>query len=376
MGLTWTPWAVPGILALFVAWGAAFVLLRTAPHRSLNRRLSLVFLLEGLWLGGSFFFLVEDPGLFRAIAAVAVGAMAALPFQYLAFLGASLDTPLVAPFRSRFAFYVLAAASVACIAAALVTPSTFLGELYAPEWATWNFRFRPRGELVALVHGLASLFGLVAALHAYARATPGTAARSRAKWFALAFGVRDAFNAFMWTLYPAVRPIEFWGDFLPNLGPAIVNVLYVGLIAYGVLRHQLFDLDLKLKVALKQSTVGGIFAAAFFAGSELLEGLVPVESTVLGLAVAGAIVLVLHPVQRFAEAVAGRVMGGVEDTPEYVEGRKHDVYRAALEGAMEDGRITERERAILGRLRGQLGIEEAQAARLERELRERDASSA
>lgn len=374
MGLTWTPWAVPGVTALVVAWGAAFVLLRAGPDRPVNRRLSFVLFLEGVWLGGSIFFMVEDPAVFRVIGAVAVAAMAAVPFQYLSFLGASLRTPLVAPFRSRAALRLLGLASAAAAGAVLLTPSTFVGELYSPEWATWNFRFRPAGELLALLDGLASLFGLVASLHAYVTAAPRTAARSRAKWFALAFGIRDLFNAFMWTLYPAVRPIEFWGDFLPNLGPAIVTVVYVSLIAYGVLRHQLFDLDLKLKFALKQSTVGGTFAAAFFAGSELLEGLVPVEGTILGLLVAGAIVLVLRPVQRFAEAFAGVVMDGVEDTPEYREGRKHDVYRAALEGAMEDGLITQRERAILIRLRHQLGIGERETERLEREVADGGAS--
>ena len=366
--LTWTPWAVPGILTLLVAWSAAVVLLRTAPGRSLNRRLAFVLFLEGLWLGGTFFFMVEDPKVFLLIAAIAVGAMAALPFQYLSFLGVALDTRLVAPFRSRTAFILMGIASAAAGLAILVSPSTFLGDLYSPAWATWNFQFRPWGTRATQAHGIASLFGLLAAVSAYLKAEPGTAARSRAKWFAIAFGVRDAYNAIFMILYPALRPITFWGDFVYNIGFSIINLAYVALLAYGVLRAQLFDIDLKLKFALKQSTVGAVIAAGFFTGSEILETVIPVESTILGLLVAGAIVLLLRPVQRFAQAVADRIMRHVEDTADYRQSRKHEVYRAALEGAMTDGVITEKERNILSRVCEQLELSADVADGIEREM--------
>lgn len=368
MGLTWTTWAIPGTLASLVAWGAAIVLLRTAPERPLNRRLAVVLFLEGTWSAGAIFFMVEDPALFMRISGVAVGAMAALPFQYLSFLGIALDTPLVRPFRSRTALLILGLASVAVASWVLFSPSTFIAELYSPEWATWNFRFRPAGTAIAQVHGLASLFGLAAALWAWFRTAPGTAARSRAKWFAIAFGVRDLFAASTYLLYPLLQPYELWRDALYNLGTTTILLVYVALMAYGVLRVQLFDLDLKLKFALKQSTVGAVIAAGFFLGSEILEAVIPVEGTILGLLVAGAIVLLLRPVQRFAEAVASGVMPGVEATPAYLESRKHEVYRAALEGAIEDGVVTPKERAILDRLRDQLEISAGAAAVMEKEL--------
>ncbi len=113
-----------------------------------------------------------------------------------------------------------------------------------------------------------------------------------------------------------------------------------------------------------------MFAAAFFAGSELLERVVPVEGTVLGLIVAATIVLVLRPVQRFAERLASRVMPNVRDTPDYVREQKLAVYRAALEGAHEDEVVSERERGILARLREELGLSDEAAKALEREVRE------
>ena len=367
--MTWTFWALPALLCGLVAWGAAIVLGRTAPERSLNRRLAVVLFLEGVWLGGGgFFYIVEDPAVVMVIASISLAAMAALPFQYLSFLAVSVETPLLRPFRSRLAFVVLALASAGLALTVILSPDTFIGELYSPPWGTWNFLFTPNGQRLALLHGAASLFGLVAALDAFRRARRGTAARQRAKWFAIAFGIRDAYVGLSLVLYPVLRDMGVLADFIYNPGTGIIYLVYVVLLAYGVLNTQLFDLDLKLKFALKQSTVGAVFAGAFFTGSELLEQVVPVQGTVLGLGVAGAIVLVLKPVQRFAEFLAGRVMRGVRDTPDYRQSRKHDVYRATLEGALEDGAITDRERKILDRLREQLEIPAAVAEEIERKM--------
>jgi len=365
--MTWTPWVLPGLVAGLFAWGAAAVLLRAASGRSLNRRLAAVLLLEGLWMLSSIFFLVESPAVFMWIAAVGVAAMAALPFQYLSFLGVALHTSLVAPFRRRAAFWGFAAMSATAAGALLLFPRAFLGDLYSPGWATWNFRFTDWGTRLSLVHGGASLFGLLASLAAFRGARRGTVARHQARWFATAFGLRDLVTASLFLSYPMLRPVPFWGDFAYNEANAVANAAYVALLAYGVLHVKLFDLDLKLKFALRQSTIGLIIAAAFFTGSELLEGLVPVQGTLLGLLSAAVIVVLLHPVQRFAEAFASRVMRGVEDTPEYVERQKQQVYRAALEGAFADGRLSERERSILDRLCEELGIAPELAAQLERE---------
>jgi len=48
---------VPGALAFLSAWAAAGIALRIAPHRTLNRRLALLLLLEGLWAGAAYRFL-------------------------------------------------------------------------------------------------------------------------------------------------------------------------------------------------------------------------------------------------------------------------------------------------------------------------------
>lgn len=368
MDLSWTWWTVPGILMGWIAWAGAVVLLRTAPENPVNRRLAAVLFIEGVWMHGTFFFMVGNEAVFIVLASISVGALVAISFQYLAFLGAALDTPLVRPFRPGAAWVVLSFASLAAFLSVLIAPSLFIGDLYSPPWASLNFQFTTIGARAAQIHALVSVFGLVASLHALRRAPRGTVSRSRAMWFAVAFGVRDLFNAAWWGLYPVYRQLPFWGDFLSNIGPMIVGLLYISLLTYAVLRVQLFDLDLKLKFVIRQGTVGAVIAAGFFVGSELLESIVPVQGNLLGLMVAGVILLLMRPLQSLAEAFANRIMSTVHDTPNYRAGRKHEVYRATFESATVDGVLTEREREILAHVQGKLGIAPEKAQQLEREV--------
>jgi len=68
--MTWTPWALPGLISSVFAICAAIVLFRAAPDRALNRRLSLVLLLEGVWSLSGIFFLVESTTAFTIIASI------------------------------------------------------------------------------------------------------------------------------------------------------------------------------------------------------------------------------------------------------------------------------------------------------------------
>lgn len=370
MDLAWTWWGVPGTLAFVVAWSAAVLVFRTTPTRSLNRRLTVVLALEGLFVGCNFglLFFLESPRLVSALTVLGTASMAALPLQYVGFLGAALRIRLVAPFRSGRAILVLSALSTVAAGTVIVAGDRFVTGLYHPGWATWNFQLTDLGIWALRMHGLASVFGLVAAIVAYRRAGAGTAERTRAKWFAIAFGMRDLFVALVQFLYPVLRPIPFWGDFVYNPLNGLVYLAYFALLAYGVLLTQLFDIELKVRFAIEQSTVGAAVAGAFFVGSEILERFVPVQSTILGVLSALAIVTLLRPLQRGAERLSGRLMRGVEATPDYLDRRKLMVYEGALAGALEDGVITNKERAILRNLREQLEIDEDDAAAIERNL--------
>ncbi len=370
MNFVWTWWGVPGTFAFVAAWCCAIVSLRTNPRRTLNQKLSLILILEGLFTAGAIglLFFFDNPTIVTALVTCAVAAMVALPFQYLSFLAVSLDTPLVAPFRSRAATVLLGLASTVAAIFVFANPHLFFLELYRPGWAPWNFQYAELGQRGAQLQGIVYLFGLIAAVSAYFRTRKGSVARNRAKWFAIAFGFRDVFVGITQILYPIFRPVPFWGDLVYNPGNAMSYSVYFLLLAYAVMRFQLFNIDLKVKFVLQQSTVGALIIGGFIVGSEVLESFVPVSGTVLNIVVAIAILIALRPMQRLALSITDGLMRNVQNTTGYLDVRRLEVYRAALEGAFEDGLITDKERSILDHLRDSLGISQVEAVALEKEL--------
>ena len=125
---------------------------------------------------------------------------------------------------------------------------------------------------------------------------------------------------------------------------AIVLFVAVPLIAYGILRTQLFDIDLRIRWTIKQSTL------------------------------AAAVVFFMTPLQRFAERVASTAMPNTQNTPEYAAHRKLQAYEAAVAEALQGGGVSQKERALLTRLRDSLGVAPADAETLERELGARSPS--
>lgn len=84
----------------------------------------------------------------------------------------------------------------------------------------------------------------------------------------------------------------------------------------------------------------------------------------------------LAPWQRFADRVASAAMPNTQNTPEYAAHRKLQVYESAIAEAMQGGGISEKERALLNRLRDTLGIAKADADALEGDLQQGTASAA
>jgi hypothetical protein len=76
----------------------------------------------------------------------------------------------------------------------------------------------------------------------------------------------------------------------------------------------------------------------------------------------------LAPLQRFAERVASSAMPNTKNTPEYAVFKKMQVYESALIEAQHEDGISDRERALLNRLRDSLEISEADAGAMERDL--------
>jgi len=223
---------------------------------------------------------------------------------------------------------------------------------------------------------LCAVFGyaLIASIQAWRSATG--MAKSRARSFALAFGVRDIlwFIVYGWAILlihqGSYSVVEVDVTSSAYLLYALGTLLAVPLIAYGILRTHLFDIDLQIQWTIKQSTLAAIFVALVYLMSEGADRFLSEElGNWTGLLASALVVFFLAPLQRFAERVASAAMPNTQNTPEYAAFRKLQVYESSLSEAMTGG-ISEKERVLLNTLRDTLGISSADAMLLEKDLLE------
>lgn len=367
--MSWSWWGAPGVLVMGLAWALAVVALRAAPGRRLNRLLALLLFLEGAYTGTNvgLILFVEGQLAAEVVALVGLFTQIALPIQYLLFLGEALRTPLTRPLRGRRVTVLIAVATILLASFALLRPELFQSGVAPSDLGHWNYSYQGLGEWVVQLYGLASLFGLVAAIHAFRRSARGSIARSQAGWFILAFGLRDAYMGFAASLYPVLRPLLVWGDFFYNPGIGLIYAVYVPLLAYAILKYQLFSIDLRLRFVLKQGSAGAMIAGVFLVMSEALESVVAVDGLVAGVLLAMLVAVLLRPAQTVAERVAVGLMPNVRPDDAYLEQRRLSIFEAALESATLDGEISRDERELLDRLQSELGLDGELARRLEME---------
>ncbi len=367
--MSWSWWGAPGVLVMGLAWALAVVALRAAPGRRLNRLLALLLFLEGAYTGTNvgLILFVEGKSAAEVVSLVGLVTQIVLPFQYLLFLGEALRTPLTRPFRSRRATILIAVVTILLSGFALIRPGLFLSEVAPSELGHWNYTYQGAGGWIVQLYGLASLFGLVVAIQAFRRSSRGSIARSQAGWFIVAFGLRDAYMGLVASLYPVLRPIPIWGDFFYNPAIGLIYAVYIPLLAYAILKYQLFSIDLRLRFVLKQGSAGALIAAVFLVASEALESVVAVDGLVAGVLLAMLVAVLLRPAQTVAERVAAGLMPNVRPDEAYLGPRRLSIFKAALESATFDGEISGDERELLDRLQSELGLDAELTRRLERE---------
>ncbi len=274
---------------------------------------------------------------------------------YPPFLAAALNTKLTRPFANKRVTIGITSASGVLFLLVLLTP------------------LQIGATLLYLMLSLLFGFALVASIHAWRIASNTT--RPSARAFVVAFGVRDV----CWGLvYGTAIAMIWFGQYSvvdPNASSPIFLVYLFGtlfavpLIAYGILRTHLFDIDLKIRWTIKQSTLAGVFVAIMYVISEGAAQFLATElGNFSGLLAAAVVMFFLAPLQRFAEGVAAKVMPNTNNTPEYAAHRKMQVYEAAVAEAQQEGGISDKERSLLNRLRDSLDISSADAETLEREL--------
>lgn len=354
MGWYWNPYAVPGFAGGAVAWALAGVVLLAAPGRSQNRRLAFVLFLEGTTalLGGGLVLVTDTVSVAHAAQATAFLAFGVMVLGYVHFL-ATLPSPLTRPLRRRWVDAALVGAMLAFALWFLLRTELFLAGVVPGPLSRLVGVGGPLLIPVILVPSvLVFFFGLVSAIAMWRTAPPASAARRQGATYALAFTIRDvAWTVFLFNLF--VFPAWWFGPQHFNL---VLAAVY-GMLAYGILRHQLFDIDLRIKRGLGRSVVVAAVAAAFFVASETAESLVPVDGRLLGLAAAAVVALAAVPLHRLATRALDRLLPAVTDSKEYRARRKRDVYAAALEELSRDGRLSPADHAQLAALQSKLGLE-------------------
>ncbi|HUK36066.1 MAG TPA: hypothetical protein VLV86_19250, partial [Vicinamibacterales bacterium] len=219
-------------------------------------------------------------------------------------------------------------------------------------------------------------FSLVVAISGYRHATLGTMARDRARRYAIAFGFNDALTMIVTTIVPGVYGATHGGDLHPIefvfvWAIPIVETIWVLLMTYGILRTQLFDIDLHLATGVRRGAIAAVVLFAFFAAAEIAKTVVSQDfGYIVGAFAAAALLLIHKPVERFAAGLSSTVLPGVTGSPAYLSFRKLEVYADALEAAYEDGRISKKDRVILNRLCAKLEVDPEDATRVEHDVRD------
>lgn len=145
------------------------------------------------------------------------------------------------------------------------------------------------------------------------------------------------------------------------------------LTVYGLVRHQLFGIDLTLRWTIKQGTVAGVFVAIFFVVSETAAALLSDElGTFVGIAAAGLLVFLLAPLQRWAERLAGATLPEAKPSDDMTAEERRELFRDQLRFAWADGKLDEKERHRIENLRGRLDLPEDEAYRIEADLLQTD----
>lgn len=368
------PIAIPGIFALACAWSLAAVVWITGPGWRRDRLLALLLVLEGTaWASGTgFMYLMAGRAGAWCMQSIFVGALLAMPASTLAFAG-TLPSTLMAPLRTRTALAILAVATLAIEAYYLADPQRFVGGIIPAWYATWDAEIPPITIKAFNAVGLAGVVSFIAAISAWLQSAPGSAAKRQARAFAIAFGVHDVGLFLVMVLPGHLIPPPPSGqitDVFDILGANVITIAFVLLLSYGILKVQLFDIDLRIKRGLRRSTVAAVFVAVFFVVEQIAQNYLSARfGLLLGAVAAGLTLFAFSHIHNFAERVANGAMPNVAPTPEYLAYRKLEVYRAAFEDLYGENGVSDKERAMLDHLRAKLGIRPGDAQAIENEVR-------
>jgi hypothetical protein len=129
------------------------------------------------------------------------------------------------------------------------------------------------------------------------------------------------------------------------------------LVSYALLRYDLFDIDHKVKAAVKHGTLIGAPVSVFFAVSEITEGLIQNQvGMIYGAIAAIAISIAFKPLERFAHRVAAHVFPRLKAFDALTPQERVALFEEQLRLAQQDGNISPKEQRMLDLLSERLGL--------------------
>jgi hypothetical protein len=148
------------------------------------------------------------------------------------------------------------------------------------------------------------------------------------------------------------------------------SVLGALIVTFGVVRHSLFDIDVRFKRTLERSTVAAVFVAVYFLVSESAAELFADVwgSAYLGIGAAALLLLALHPLERVAAAFAGGAMPKVKPLFDLDETERVEFYREHLELMWMDGVLSAKDRLVLANLKSRLQLDSEVAEQIELDI--------
>lgn len=361
--------ALASAIAAIVAFSFVALLAFVGGWRQ-NRLLILILaleaLLQGVIAGGEF--IGDNPAGERLFFLVIV-LLGLFAWSYLVFLG-RVDSPIVGWTRSKLARSITA---VVAIGAGLALDARVaIAQARGPYDANGDPFV---GVMILVVFASIAIVGILAlagTIDAWRRSPRGTSRRARAGAFAIAFGTRDFImvgGLLLSEFTPPAAPFSGIAAIISDYSFAVATIVYVPLLAYGILKTQLFDLDLRVKVGIRRSTIVTVILIFALAAAKTAEYYLNKTYGYIAGGIAAGVMLFLAPrLNKMGEKVANVAMPQVQPTPAYLAAKKLDVYRTAVETAIETGGIDARQRLTLDRLRTKLGLVDVDCAAVEAEV--------
>lgn len=164
-----------------------------------------------------------------------------------------------------------------------------------------------------------------------------------------------------------------WKASVPNWLPGIFlmglwRILLPAVVVYALVRHRLFDADVRLRWTVMRGTMALIFLGVFFVGAQLAQNyLSTAYGWSLGGLAAGLLLFAISPIQRLAERFAQNVVPQGRSPQGMSETERLELYRQQATLVWSDGFMGRKERALLDHLRDRLQLDATACAAIETE---------